>query len=100
MHNYNVTIELDGERRTRSVEAVDPGQAMAILLKLEPDCRIIEVERYSGGAGFGEGFTIYEPPPVVRPPVKDPAPARALRRSERGCEFPFYDEVVSPPPAS
>lgn len=90
--NYNVDYELEGRSKTQvGVWASDPGKAMAICLKEHPGAKIIKAWKEAlSGNGFQEWF----PPPVHREPVKEPRPARALKPNERGCEMPFYDEVV------
>jgi hypothetical protein len=91
--HYNVDYELDGQTKTQiNIWSSDPGSAMAECLKKNPGARIISawVEGFKG-AGFQEWFA----PKVQRDPMPEPRRARALRKNERGCEFPFYDEVQS-----
>jgi hypothetical protein len=91
--HYNVDYELDGEKLTeRDIFSSSPGTAMASTLKKYPACKIIRA--WKEGRGFGIGFQEWESPPVQRFPKPEPKPARALKPNERGCEFPFYDEVV------
>lgn len=91
--NYNVNYELGGKTKTKRILASNPGTAMAMVLKETPSATIIKA--WVEGVGFckARGYQEWLAPPVQRLPKPNPRPARALKPNERGCEFPFYDEV-------
>jgi hypothetical protein len=95
--HYNVDYELNGETLTeKNIWSSCPGSAMAHVLKKNPEAKIIKA--WKEGNPFTQsaqrGYQEWAAPPVQRVPKPEPKPARALKPKERGCEFPFYDEVV------
>lgn len=94
---YKVIYEIDGVQHTFEARAGNAGTAFAQCLKAYPEAKLIKAT-VEGHYGAGHGHMDHLPPPVQRAPMKEPRPARALRKKERGCEFGFYDEVVNPSP--
>lgn len=89
---YDVEYIEDGVGRVEKIQSTNPGSAFAECLKSHPGCKLIKAT-VEGYLGKSHGYTEHFPPPVQREPIKIPRTARALRKKERGCEFPFYDEV-------
>lgn len=93
--HYRVDYELEGETYTqKNIWCSNPGAAFAACQKAHPDAKMIKAW-VEGAKGFG--YQEWDTPPVQRQPVKDPRPPRALKPEEKGCEFPFYDEVKTKP---
>lgn len=89
-YRYQVSFELYGLLQREDFEAGNAGTAFALCLKAHPEAKLVKaiVEGISGA-----GWMEHLPPPVQRPPTKRTHAARALNKREKGCEFPFYDQV-------
>lgn len=91
-HFYKVTYSVGGNEMSKTVESSNAGSAFAEILKANHQAVLIKAV-CEGVAMGGYGHTEYLPPPVQRAPLKVIHPSRPLRKNEKGCEFPFYDEV-------
>ncbi len=96
MHNYTVTYKINGIEEIQKVEAPGVGEAFAKTKKQFPECVLIKCLR-EGHTG-GHGWTEWEAPKNQEINQHSIRPARALRKHEHGCEFPFYDSVKQPVP--
>jgi|SRR6266446_1821269 len=95
---YEIEFEKDGVMEVEDYkDCKDVGMAFARCQKEHKPCKLIRARAW-GRFRDGEGWIDYTPPPVQRDPIKEPRPARALKSTEKGCEFPFYDEVVGHKP--
>lgn len=91
---FEVEYKIDGEiHSVKYTEMKDAGMAFAWCQHENPGANMIRATAY--GRSQGEGRIVHLPPPVQRDPVKEPRPARALNKKEKGCEFIFYDQVKS-----
>lgn len=90
MHSYYVIFSLNGELKDKSVEACNPGQAFAKVLKEQPSAVLKKAVRMS--QWFGEAFTEYDPPKVQRNPVPEPRPFRG-KPTKADPFFSFYSEI-------
>lgn len=100
--HYRVDYIEDGfERTQKDIWCSNPGAAFAACQKIHPEAKMLKawVEGAIEIQGSNCGYQEWEAPPVQRQPVKEQRPSRALKPDEKGCEFPFYDEVkVKPVP--
>jgi hypothetical protein len=64
-----------------------------MCLKEFPEAKLVRCFCEGSSPFGGDGYTEWEPLKVQREPQREPRPARALRNTELGCEFPFYDQV-------
>lgn len=96
-YKYQVHFTLNDLPETEDFEATNAGSAFAACLKAHPEAKLVKAIVEGRAFAGGHGWTSHQPPPVQRPPVQSPRPARALRKKERGCEFGFYDEVQEKP---
>ncbi len=93
---YQVEYVENGQTKHQDFEATGPGEAFAYCLIDHPSATLVKA-RCEGFCGSAHGFSEYPAPAVQRPPVHDPGPFRKLKKNEKGCEFPFYDEVKVKP---
>lgn len=89
---YHVDFTLDGEAKSKVIDATDAGHAFATCLKENPGALLVKAW-VQGEHDFG-GYCEFDPPPVQREPQKELRPCRALKPKEREGIMPFYDEVL------
>lgn len=95
---YEVIYELAGKRKTqRYQDCRDAGMAFGWCLKDFPEAKLIECFASSGLPGY-EAEMHHLPPPVQRPPVKEPHKFRAPKRNEKDGIMPFYETCLSEKP--
>lgn len=89
---YTVTFTENDKKKSADYDATSAGNAFALCLIDHPDCTLIKA-RSEGSYMGGYGSIDYDPPPVQRPPVKEPRPFRKPKKHEKVGEFPFYDST-------
>ena len=93
MHNYKVEFIDDGETEVKSIDADNPGHAFYKCQREFPLATMIKCWRE--GTRMAEAYTEYLPPRVQRDPVPEPKPPGPMKRNDRSCVLPFYDECLS-----
>lgn len=91
---YEITYELDHSLNSKIyLDCKDVGMAFARCQQDFPKAKMIRGRAYGTFPSVAE--TLYDPPPIQRDYKRNPHYPRPLKQNERGCEFPFYDEVVT-----
>lgn len=95
---FHIEYEQDGELRTESLEAPNPGAAFAKCLKLHPEAVLVRCFRFGKLPGGGHLEISYDPPPVQRAIQPDPRPPRTHHvPTSQENTFPFFSDIKPKP---
>ncbi len=73
MVTFSVEYTESGEPKSEDVEATNPGNAFATVLKSNPKVTLVRCYRQGAGAG-GFGYSEWLPPKANRPITPEPRP--------------------------